>query len=342
VNQNQNNRTIDEEAKRPGTTDRDKEADSATEQDQKLEPIVRKISEFFANSEISPAAFSKALKANKVLRFKQEDADKVMSALEADTDGNRLWSLMSQANLPEAVDRWIWSAAQVRLKAVVGPEFNPQEKNSTEILQILGKAFGQQLRSRDKAKARAAENWLRIGICWLVEKRTIETWTIGERLSSDLFADKDQAISTVRRAISKGSSKELKLSVAAVALGNDLVTRSKKEQAEGRLVSENLREKLIAADRKIEELSANLYDSRAEIAQKEEALKGLQSQFEDERHHWGHDLSKSKAGQRVLLGERVAPLISDAIDALEIDPPAQDLALRRIKAVLKLIDEASE
>jgi hypothetical protein len=62
--------------------------------------------------------------------------------------------------------------------------------------------------------------------------------------------------------------------------------------------------------------------------------------LETERHHWGHDLSETKAGQRVLLRERVAPLLSDAIDALEIDPAAPQIALKRLKTVLSIIEEA--
>ena len=57
---------------------------------------------------------------------------------------------------------------------------------------------------------------------------------------------------------------------------------------------------------------------------------------------WGHDLSETKAEQRVLLRERVAPLLSDAIDALEIDPAAPHIALKRLKTVLSIIDEAKK
>ena len=77
------------------------------------------------------------------------------------------------------------------------------------------------------------------------------------------------------------------------------------------------------------------------MAEKEAKLQDVQSLLENERHHWGHDLSETKAGQRVLLGERVAPLLSDAIDALEIEPPVPSIALKRVKAVLKVIEEAS-
>lgn len=69
-------------------------------------------------------------------------------------------------------------------------------------------------------------------------------------------------------------------------------------------------------------------------------LAALQTQLEVERQHSGHDLCEAKAKYRVLLNERIAPLLSDAIDALEIDPPAPEISLRRMRAVLSLIKKA--
>ena len=303
--------------------------------------ISPEISGFFGELKVSPSAFFKAIKNEKVKRFKKDDEERVQTALAADLNGERLWALMSQANLPEAVDRWIWPAAQEQLKAAVGPDFNPLDTNPVQVLQSLRKALTPRLHSKDKAEMKAAENWLRIGICWLVEKRSIDLWTIAEVISATFFDDTKKAKAAVRRAIGKGSIKEFRLSVANVRLGNDIVARSKLELAEERRISNSFRSSLTDAEEKIETLEADLAALRADLARKEAALKSVETQLENERHHWGHDLSETKAGQRVLLGERVAPLLSDAIDALEIEPPAQSVALKRIKAVLKVIDEAS-
>jgi len=69
-----------------------------------------------------------------------------------------------------------------------------------------------------------------------------------------------------------------------------------------------------------------------------EALQAELTALRIERHHWGYDMSETKAQHRMLLNERVAPLLADAIDALEIDPPAPSVALKRVKAVLKVIN----
>ena len=73
------------------------------------------------------------------------------------------------------------------------------------------------------------------------------------------------------------------------------------------------------------------------IATLEAELQKVQTQLENERHHFGFDLSESRSQTQVLLKERIQPLLEDAVDAMEIDEPA--VALRRVKSALKVIAE---
>lgn len=75
----------------------------------------------------------------------------------------------------------------------------------------------------------------------------------------------------------------------------------------------------------------------ATIATLEASLHKVKTQLENERHHWGHDLSSAKARHRILLRERIQPLLEDAVDAIEIDVPS--VALKRVKYALKVIAE---
>jgi hypothetical protein len=338
----------DNENKGAGPSEISVEKPASPKVDQKVEKgpteeatLQPEISLYFSDLKVSPSAFLKAVKSEKIKRFKKDDEERAQLALAEDVSGERLWALMSQANLPEAIDRWIWPAAQTQLKIAVGNEFDPLESNPVQVLQNLRKSLAHGLASKDKSENKSAENWLRIGICWLVEKRSIDLWTIAEVISATFFDDTKKAKAAVKRAISKGSIKEFRLSVANVRLGNDIVAKSKSELAEEKRISNNLRLRLTDAEKKIESLGAELATLRARLAEKEAELQNVQTQLENERHHWGHDLSETKAGQRVLLGERVAPLLSDAIDALEIEPPVPSVALKRVKAVLKVIEEAS-
>ena len=51
----------------------------------------------------------------------------------------------------------------------------------------------------------------------------------------------------------------------------------------------------------------------------------------------GFALCAVKARAKVMLRERLKPMLSDAVDAIEIDHP--EIALMRIKACLRVIDE---
>jgi hypothetical protein len=44
--------------------------------------------------------------------------------------------------------------------------------------------------------------------------------------------------------------------------------------------------------------------------------------------------------QSVFLKERLGPLLNDAVDALEINPPEPRIALKRLKSALASIQEA--
>lgn len=326
----------------PGENSSSPNVDQKVEKDPTNEARVKpEISYFFSDPKVSPSAFLKVVKSKKVKRFKKDDEERAQLALSEDPRGERLWALMSQANLPEAIDRWIWPAAQTQLKIAIGNDFDPLENNPVQVLINLRKSLANGLTSKDKSESNSAENLLRIGICWLVEKRSIDLWTMAEVISSTFFDDAKKAKAAVQRAITKGSIKEFRLSVANVRLGNDIVAKAKLELAEEKRISNNLRLRLTDAEKKIASLGAELATLRDQLAEKEAKLQGVQSLLENERHHWGHDLSETKAGQRVLLGERVAPLLSDAIDALEIEPPVPSIALKRVKAVLKVIEEAS-
>ncbi len=238
------------------------------------------------------------------------------------------------------MDRWKWTFAQDRLRSIIGLDFDPLDTDASRVLRTLCSALRPKLKSKEKNEQKSAMNWFRIGICWLTKKRSIQPWLTAEAISSIFFTDTKGASGLVNRAISKGRTNEIRLAVATVMMGNDVVARTKSERDDERRLSNSLRIQLTDEKKKNENLVAELEAAHADLANKKEALEEITTRLENERHHWGHDLSETKAGQRVLLGERMAPLLSDAIDALEIEPPAPEVALKRIKAVLSIIHEA--
>jgi len=301
------------------------------------------LSGYFEEVRASPSTFFKILRKNEVRHFRSEDreaAGKLMSAL--DPEGERLWALMSQSTLPDAIDTWVWGAAQARLKEKLGEAFDSQDHDAARVLKSILASLSPGFRSDQKEERKRAETWLRIGICWLVEKRALKAWQVAEELRPTFFPELKSAARLAHRAIQRGKINELRLAVAVAGLGNQMVRDAAEERDRERNTAADLRHRLDDARKTIERLNSEIEGTRKIVAEHEAAISKLEQTLTAERQHWGHDLTETKAEQKVLLGERLAPLLEDAIDALEIDPPAPGTALRRIKSALTVIKEANE
>lgn len=309
------------------------------------------LSGYFQERRASPSAFFKVLRKSKVKRFQANDkeaAGKMMMAL--DPEGERLWALMSQTSVPEAVDAWIWGASEARLGERFGEAFDPKSYGAARTLKTVLDVLSPGLRSdqKEKEKKKHAETWLRIAICWLMEKRALDAWQSVEELRPVFFpklksdASLAKAASVAKKAIQKGKAGELRLSVAMAGLGEQMVRIAEKERNRERNMAADLRRRLGDSRDKIERLASDLEDAGKTITDHEAALAKLERTLADERQHLGHDLTETRAEQKALLGERLGPLLEDAIDALEINPPAPGTALRRVRAALAVIQEAKE
>ena len=93
---------------------------------------------------------------------------------------------------------------------------------------------------------------------------------------------------------------------------------------------------LITTRKKLAEKETELKEMKAQL---EEAQKA-QKHHENERHHWGHDFVELRAGHNNFLQEKIKPLLSDVLDA--IDMKAYDIAHRRVKTILGDIAKAHE
>ena len=305
--------------------------------------IAPTISAYFGASKISPSAFFKALKIAKIKQFTQSDEAQAFETMDKnDPDAERLWALMSQPTLPEVVDRWIWRVAQERLKAAIGGDFNPLGHDAVQILKEITDPLAPRLVSKEKPERKKAENWLRIGIRWLAEKRSLDPWLIAEKIQPTLFKKQSDATRTAIRSLQHGRWTEFRQAVAMAGLAQTIVDGAQRERDAERRIAAGLRQQLTDSVGEIDSLRSTFASMNDELSSKSKILATTKSQFEAERQHWGHDLSEIKAEQRVLLRERVVPLLSDAVDALEIEPPAPHIALKRLKAVLSIIGGAKQ
>jgi hypothetical protein len=298
------------------------------------------ISNFITTKEITTSAFIKLIKKKKTKKFDEDDKEKALLSLEEhDPNGERLWGLISQSSLPEALRGWVWIAAKRRLSAILGQNFNSHDMNATNILKNLCASLKLDIRSEDKNKSKTANNWLRICICWLIEEKSLDILHAAELISPIYFPDPKKVKRLVAKALGKGRDKELKLAVASVMLSGEIVKKAKVEQKREQHVSASLREKLTKAERDISALKSELEGVQKGLERKEIEFNNLSVQFDNERQHWSYDLATTKSKQQVFLRNQVTPLVADAVDALEIEPPAPHVALRRLARVKTIIEE---
>ena len=305
--------------------------------------ITPTISGYFQEPKATVSAFYKVLKQHEVKHFTQDDVARAAALMEeTDSGGERLWALMSQKeDMPTPVDRWIWRATQRRLKSVVGDVFEPQAIAPDPMLNALCEALAPAVRSKDKQESKNAQNWLRLGICWLIKKCSLQPWKAAERLLPILFVNQDDAARVSKRALQRGKANELRLATAMAGLGQEMVETAQAERDSEKRIATDLRHKVAEASSVNDRLKTKIKATQRALDQKSNSLKETQADLAAKSERWGYDLNDRKTKQRVLLKDKVAPLLSDAIDALEIEPPAPGVALSRLKAVLSIIDGAT-
>jgi hypothetical protein len=304
-------------------------------------PVSPTLSAYFGPSAVAAAAFVKAVRTAKVRRFTDEDVAEASRLMPTnDPGGRRLCVLASQSKLPEAVERWVWTAAQARLKDLVPGDFTPLDLDAGTTFRSLHQHLSPWLGSSDKANRGRAEVLLRLGLNWLLAQRSLDPWTVLDHLRATLFKDKASAMRAVRKLIARTKRSELKDAAAVVGLAHEMVQAARVEQNADRRRQALFQSQLATANAEIIELRAKLgaaLDERESLSRK---LVETQRQFDESQQHWGHDMVEVKSEQSLLLRERLKPLLSDAIDALEIKPPAPEIALERVMVALSSIEEA--
>lgn len=301
------------------------------------------LASFLTTPKPKVSAFFKALKVAKKRKFEAADERSALDLLRAsETGADLLWLMASQTTLPEPVEAWIWTSIQELLRHEVGDNFDPASTDREEILQSLLNWLSAQLEVKNPKHRKRAETWFRLGVLWLATKRALDPWILTEKAQPLFFKKSAEASRRALAAIQKGKGQEFRLAVAVSGLAYATVAASKKETDSERVVSSRLRSELEVVRTSFEKAREENADLNVRLDQALEAERATRNELENLRRHSGHELAQVKAGHRVLLTQKFSQLLSSAVDALEIDPPAPEIALSRIKAVLKRISEELE
>lgn len=249
---------------------------------------------------------------------------------------------MSQAKLPGAVDYWIWKAAQSRLSAITEGAVDTEIREASHILNGLIRFTQHYINSEAPEKKKAGVNWLRIGISWLIEKRQLSPWDAIENVSPLFFTKHADGIRAAKRLVVRGKHNDFRTALIVSSLSQAMVSNIEKEYNIERRTTNDLREQLAKASTELDSLRANNATLKSELLTMSKQLAEAREAHKIERQHWGHDLTESNAHYNLLLTNRIAPLLQEAIEALEVTDIQPRIAIKRMKSVLAIIDEAEQ
>lgn len=305
--------------------------------------VVPTLATYFGPTPVSATAFLKAVRAGKVRRFTDDDtiAASQLSTLN-DNDGRRLCALVLQPQLPDAVNRWAWVAVQQKLKSEVPDAFGILEHDAAATFRLIYERVGTLIQSTEKGQRKYGETLLRLSLAWLISQRSFDLWNALEQLRPTFFREPSAAVKATRRILTRGKVGEIKDASGIAGLAQEMVRSALAQRDDERRGQAQLQAKLHGAQSEIVVLKSRIDLIEIERETLSEQLAAANLQLEQSKQHWGHDMVAIKAQQNVLLRERLAPLLKDSLDALEIDPPAPQIALKRLRTALSSIEGADQ
>ncbi len=279
--------------------------------------------------------------------FTVADAEEALQQLgERDPDLRKTLALTGAANPPPALRRWLIDVTRHLLAdRLKGVSIDPQSPAHEQVGRIaLGLAPG--LRAKDRTIRSAAENLLRLAIRRVTDAKP--DFSAGEMLAllyaplREPEADTRLAPAELRDRVQEAGIAQLRdLSlVQAAALYRILGAERARAEAQDR--SSALDTALAVERDRVRELREKLVavEARAEVLQAE--VGRLTQTIVDNRQIGAHGTAELLARMRTLLADRIDPLLADAADALEIDPPALKVAKHRIQSGRGVIKEEIE
>ncbi len=298
------------------------------------------LSAYFADNTASLGSFVKAVRKSGLTRFEESDLQAALDAMrEHDRHGEKLWKLLSQKQMAGMLSTWTRRAIQSYFATVFGPEVDLTGCTAEQFVEILRQRFPAHVVNRDDSEARSRMFCTRIAAIWLVNRQHVPPWELLQSFGSLSFSSEKEADRPALSAVRLGSLKEFELSLAIGFLGRSAIDTRERAIKAAHAESENLRQRLGDKVAENSQLLANVQTLESENAQLSASLRSLRDQIAIERQHAGYDITELKGQHSVLLRERLKPLIRDAIDALEIDSPARDIALSRLMRAESTIEE---
>ncbi len=300
---------------------------------------------YYADSQLKPAVFLKALRSAKLRSFRPDDlaaASKIL--FETDQTLRRTAAFLGKG--PDPIRRWVTHATRISIRHLI-PNISIDEVVApVSLFQQVLQACQSDLYGKDRQFRDRAQNLLRLTLAWLLEKKNLNpidalrlVWNLErERIGRP---NSDPSVN-VARLLSRANIRQLKDCSLIAALSDATTSRIESERQV--LVQDNvkLHANLIHRDEQLREAVERLDAVQSKVAALAENIAVLRKELGEEKDLRALDHSRAVAHTRRFLTERIGQFLSDARDALEFSPPHVDAVAQRIELVIEEIAKELE
>ncbi len=317
--------------------------------------LMPRISEYYGSPTVQPTQFLRevrsAVKAARLAKkdppsFDAEDADETLGRLpELDPTLSRTVKLLGKE--PSQVRRWVTQATRVAFNDRL-TSGGLEDESALERFDRFLRSAADDLQDKDKQRREHAQNLLRLSLPWLVEMQNLKP---EEALPLVGRAKRARAKTTdlrrdVRRLLFRVPVSQLmNLSLISAFYARALAEEASARQDAFRKLS-HCRDEQTAQLAETDELRDELSRVAKERDALDRRLTGTEEQLRGQKELRAIDRTQINGRSRRFLKERVLPLISDAQDAMEFEPPQFEGARQRldmvVAAITKKLDEQDE
>jgi hypothetical protein len=317
-------------------------------------PLLPTLGAYYSAEKARVVDWLKTLRVSKVTAFTAMDSDVTLGVLDTlDPVLQKTLQLADAAEAPVAVHRWVARVIQLRLGLLIGEAAEGLIVDVSRIARLL-KAQDFDLKATDQDRRRYAENFFRLVVGQHLEGRGHLLGSILLLLDESLAKplDKDTARDRSREMQGKllrGSLATVATMAATYAFAHEEGWGVRSERDRLRVENGRQQRELGQQQSELDRLTQIQADAEQKIAELATQIGDLKRRHAEQTQVVHHGVSELRTDVRSFLEGRMQPLLSDAVDGVEIalsEVGPKSLALRaaadRLRAVQAALKEEIE
>lgn len=303
-------------------------------------PAEPRLTFYYADSRVKPAAFIKAVRAAKLRSFGADDTGEALRCL-AETDPTLARTVALLGKGPDPVARWVVEATKASLKFYLPDTVSDEHEAAKSLFDRVVRACAGDLAAKDKQRRAKAQNLVRLALVWLIDQRNLSPI---DALLSVRKAKKKRNGATASsvsrdaiRLLARAKLNQLLNLSLIAALFESSIAQAAKERHEAFATQSGLRDRIDALETELQTANEELEKAAEDRARLSNELAVLKKELRDEKELRALERAKQAGRFRNFLAERLSPPLCDARDALDVDPLHVDVARQRIEMAITAI-----